>query len=631
MQTARDHDQARPADQQDGATTGQEPDDAPPADRAVERPCAIEHHGVIGDLRTMMLVTHDGEIDFGCAPDFDSPGLFARLLDEDAGGFSVRPSSWDTTHQYYLPSSAVLATRFSSERGCLEVLDAMVPEEALPEGVDRRPLLVRLVRVLDGEQDVVVDCRPAFDWGRAPHEAERVDGVGVRFSAGDDALVLRSSTALEVEDGTARARVHLRRGEELALVLHWGDLAAGERGDVGAVEVQRLLDATHAWWRTWTRRSTYRGRWRETVMRSAITLKLLTYAPTGAVVAAGTTSLPEEMGGERNWDYRYAWLRDAAFTTFALMTLGFTEETDAFLAWLEQRMATTGEDGLLPVYTVRGDVPPHEEELDHLAGFGGSRPVRTGNAAFAQRQLDSYGEVLDSIYLYNKIKPISYDIWTEVVDTLEWLAEHAADADAGLWESRGEPRRNTYSQAMVWVAFERALRLSRQRGLPAPRQRWEECADAAYRRVQTEGLDPRTGGYRVSAQSDQLDASLLMLPLVKFAGPTDPRFAATLAELERELVVDCLVRRYPTDGADGLDGGEGFFITCSFWYAEALSSAGRVDEAEEVFEKTLRFSNHLGLFAEEVSATGHQLGNFPQALSHLALISAAVHLDRALG
>jgi len=604
---------------------------AAPADQGVQRPCPVEDHGVVGDLRTLMLVTRDGEVDFACAPDFDSPGVFAGLLGEGGGGFSVRPTAWDTTHQYYLPSSAVLATRFSSRRGTLEVLDGMVPAEALPGGdAARRPLLVRLVRVLDGEQEVVVDCRPGFDWGRAAHGAREVEG-GVCFTAGDEQLLLRSSHALAAEDGAARGRVLLRRGQALALVLHWGDAAPGERGADVREEAQRLLDATHAYWRRWAHRSSYRGRWREVVMRSAITLKLLTYAPTGAVVAAGTTSLPEEVGGARNWDYRYAWLRDAAFTTFALMTLGFSDETDAFLAWLEQRMAEAGEQGLLPVYTVRGERPPREQELDHLAGYAGSRPVRTGNAASYQRQLDSYGEVLDSIYLYNKVRPISWDIWTQVVETLEWLAEHAEDADAGLWESRGEPRRNTFSQVMVWVAFERALRLSRQRGLPAPRERWEACADAAYRRVQEEGLDPSTGGYRVSAGRDQLDASLLMLPLVKFAGPTDPRFAATLAALEDRLVVDCLVRRYPTDGADGLDGGEGFFVACSFWYAEALSSAGRLDEAEEVFEKALRFSNHLGLFAEEVSATGHQTGNFPQALSHLALISAAVHLDRALG
>ncbi|MEJ5866852.1 glycoside hydrolase family 15 protein [Pseudokineococcus sp. 5B2Z-1] len=604
-------------------------------DQQVQRPCAVEDHGVVGDLRSIMLVTKDGEVDFACAPDFDSPGIFAGLLGEGGGGFSVRPTAWDTTHQYYLPSSAVLATRFSSRRGCLEVLDGMVPEEALPDDdaearPGRRPLLVRLVRVLDGEQEVVVDCRPGFDWGRAPHEAEAVDG-GVRFRAGEEQLVLRSSHPLDVEDGAARGRVLLRRGDALALVLHWGELAPEEGGEVGREEAQRLLDATHAYWRDWVRRSSYRGRWREIVHRSAITLKLLTYAPTGAVVAAGTTSLPEEVGGARNWDYRYAWLRDAAFTTFALMTLGFPDETDAFLAWLEERMAAAGDEGLLPVYTVRGERPPDEEVLEHLGGYAGSRPVRTGNAAYAQRQLDSYGEVMDSIYLYNKVRPISWDIWTQVVDMLDWLADHAADPDAGLWESRGEPRRNTYSQVMVWVAFERALRVSRQRGLPAPRQKWEACADAAYRRVQEEGLDPRTGGYRVSAGSDQLDASLLMLPLVKFAGPTDPRFAATLEALRSELVVDCLVRRYPTDGTDGLDGGEGYFVACSFWYAEALSSAGRSQEAEEVFEKTLRFSNHLGLFAEEVSATGHQTGNFPQALSHLALISAAVHLDRELG
>ncbi|ROP42772.1 glycoside hydrolase family 15 protein [Pseudokineococcus lusitanus] len=616
-------------DVQDGNGSGTEDGEG----RRPVHPCPVEDHGVVGDLRTVMLVTREGEVDFGCVPDFDGPAVFARLLDDDAGSFAVRPTAWDTTHQYYLPSSAVLATRFSSARGCLEVLDLMVPVEALPEGEKPgRPLLVRLVRVLDGEQDVVVDCRPRPDWGRVEPVTTAVDGVGARFDVPDGApLVLRSSVPLEVDGAAATARVHLRRGEQLALLLHLGE-PEDDNAASAVADAQRLLDRTHEWWRAWVRRSTYTGRWREVVHRSAITLKLLTYAPTGAVVAAGTTSLPEEPGGERNWDYRYAWLRDAAWTTFALMTLGFTDETDAFLGWLEERMTEADRDeGLLPVYTVRGERPPEEVTLDHLAGFAGSRPVRTGNAAAAQRQLDSYGELLDSIYLYNKVRPISWDMWSRVVEALEWLVEHGADADAGLWESRGEPRRNTYSQVMVWVAFERALRISRQRGLPAPRGRWEACADAAYRRVQEEGLDERTGGYRVSADSDTLDASLLMLPLVKFAGPTDPRYAATLAALEEQLVVDCLVRRYPTDGADGLDGDEGFFVACSFWYAEALARAGRVDEAEEAFEKTLRFSNHLGLFAEEVSATGHQAGNVPQALSHLALISAAVHLDRVLG
>lgn len=592
-----------------------------------ERSCAVEDHGVLGDLRTVMLVTTEGTVDFGCMPDFDSPGLFARLLDPDGGAFTLQPRDWDNSHQHYLPSSAVLATRFSSRAGCLEVTDLMVPLEVVPpEEGDERPLLVRLVRVLDGEQELLVDCLPAFDWHRRGHDAEPVDGVGVRFRSGDDVLTLRATVPLDVEDGAARTSVRMRRGETAAFVLHWGEHAE----PLTVAEAQGFHDRTLDFWQGWVARSTYRGRWREIVHRSAITLKLLTYAPTGAVVAAGTTSLPEAVGGVRNWDYRYTWLRDASFTTFALMTLGLRTETDAFLAWLEARMADAGPDGLRPVYTVHGEPPPPEEHLD-LAGFEGSRPVRIGNAAVRQRQLDSYGELLDAIYLYNKIRPVSWDMWTRVVSSLEWLAEHATDADAGLWESRGQVRRNTYSQVMVWVAFERALRLARQRGLPAPREAWEACADAAYRRVQEEGFDAGTGGYRVAAETQRLDASLLMLPLVKFAGPTDPRFDATLRAIEERLVTDGLVRRYEADGYDGVDGGEGFFVACSFWYVEALARAGRLRDAEDVFEKTLRFSNHLGLFAEEVSATGHQVGNFPQALSHLALISAAVHLDRALG
>ncbi|MEU3354468.1 glycoside hydrolase family 15 protein [Streptomyces sp. NPDC037389] len=588
----------------------------------------IEDHGVIGDLHTVALVGVDGTIDWCCLPRFDAPSVFGALLDTERGGlFSVRVRDVERTKQMYLPDSNVLLTRFLAEAAVAELYDFMVPDHPTCPASSVRQI-VRQVRMVRGSATVEVECRPAFDYARAPHTVEVVEGVGAVFAGPAGTMVLRSSVPLRAEGDAAVATVVLEPGRTLELAAQWG----GDIRPFAPGEASRLLDDTLRYWDGWLRRSTYQGRYREAVERSALVLKLLVHQPTGALVAAPTTSLPEFVGGGRNWDYRYTWVRDAAFTLYALMRLGFTEEAAAFIDWLHHRcMEAPPGTGLQVLYGIDGRSELPETVLDHLAGYRGSRPVRIGNAAANQLQLDIHGELMDSVYLYNKYgEPISYELWEALSRQLEWLEKHWEDPDDGIWETRGGRRRFTYSALMTWVAFERAMRIARHRGMPAPVERWRDAAATAYRYVQEECWSPELGAYVQYAESRTLDASLLVMPLVKFAGPSDPRFLSTVRRLEDELVSDSLVHRYRTDGTDGFSDREGTFNLCSFWYVEALARAGRVGEARYVFEKMITHANHLGLYAEEIGAAGEALGNFPQAFTHLALISAATNLDRAV-
>jgi GH15 family glucan-1,4-alpha-glucosidase len=581
----------------------------------------IAEHGLIGDLHTIALVGTDGTIDWYCCPRFDSPSVFAAILDADRGGlFRIAPDGdgWESK-QLYLPDTNVLITRFLTADGVGEVQDFMVP--AHPGRLIRRVLAVR------GQMRFVVELAPRFDYARARHEVA-LSPRGALFRSPELRLSLSTRWPLAIVDGRdVSAAIELRAGDTAAFVL--------ERGEVpepySDADIAAEFEATVAFWRRWLGGSRYVGRWREMVHRSALALKLLTYAPTGAIVAAPTTSLPEQLGGARNWDYRYTWMRDAAFTVYALLKLGFAEEAGAFMQWLEGRVRVSGPLQIMYGIDGREDLP--ELELSHLEGYMGSAPVRIGNGAATQLQLDIYGELMDAVYLCNKYgEPLYHDGWMEVTRNLEWLIDHWDQPDEGIWETRGGRRDYTYSRLMSWVAVERAIRIARQRGLPADLTRWMAVRDRIYTQIMQRGWHPGRRAFVQHYDSDVLDASLLLMPLCKFIAPTDPRWLSTLDAITAELVADSLVYRYDVQAApDGLAGEEATFSLCSFWWVEALARAGRLDDAQLAFEKMLTYANHLGLYSEEIGPTGEQLGNFPQAFTHLALISAAHNLDRRLG
>ncbi|GLR09958.1 glucoamylase [Mixta theicola] len=592
----------------------------------IKRP--IGNHGVIGDLRTCALVADDGTIDYFCWPNLDSPSVFTALLDSDeAGVFSLSPD-WKACRrqQLYLPDTNILQTRWLAAEGVAEITDYM----PICEREDSKPRIIRRLKMVRGEGRFSLRCAPVHDYARATPKAKLRDNA-VRFSAhGQPMLRLTATVPLSLDRHAAVATFSLQAGEHAEFIF-----GCAQDEHLDALQTDICFQETLHYWRDWCQQSNWRGRWREMVKRSSLALKLLTSWQYGSIAAAATFGLPEELGGERNWDYRASWIRDASFSVYALMRLGYVEEAKRFTHWVSHCVENSHHDKerLQVMYRLDSATELHESELPHLSGYAGSRPVRIGNDACQQTQLDIYGELMDAVYLSNKYgEAVSERSWHNICGTIDYLCEHWQEPDAGIWEMRGEPQHFLHSRLMCWVALDRALRLGMKRSLPMPYARWDRVRSEIRQEIWQDFRDPELGHFTATRHGKTLDASMLLMPLVRFVSATDPDWLSTLDAIKAKLVRDGMVWRYDREEtpADALSGREGSFVACSFWYVECLARAGRVEEAHFEFEKLLSYANPLGLYAEEFDFHGFALGNFPQALSHLALISAAFFLNRKL-
>ncbi|KAK8056128.1 Six-hairpin glycosidase-like protein [Apiospora rasikravindrae] len=651
----------------------------------------IENYGIIGNMRTCALVAIDGSIDFMCWPDFDSPSLFCRLLDKDKGGyFSIAPRDAPscTTKQQYLPSSGILQTRYIHEDGVVDLVDffprpkttAILSSKSFKQNAYRetqkvqeelKRWLVRRVECIRGRLALDIAIFPAFGYAREPHETKILRPV-VKSEDHSSKTVTFSSQSLklqldvtidkgenesdicpsvifkkEARPGMAGegvvAKILITEGKAVSFILR-EDSEQHVTENITTAVVDKQQNDTQSFWFNWLSKSTYKGGWREVISRSLMILKMLTYEPTGAIVAAPTFSIPEDIGGGRNWDYRCSWVRDSSFTIYILLRLGFTEEADAYMEFMNQRFVhSLKPDGGLPImFTIRGETEIPEVELEHLEGYKGSRPVRIGNGAAFHHQHDIYGELMDGIYLYNKYgKPITWDTWVSVRKMLDHVLTIMDQPDMSIWEVRNHKQHFVYSKIMMWVAFDRGLRLSEKRCLPCPnRHKWLEARDSLYEEIMEKGYNKEMGCFIQGYESrTHIDSSILIAPLVFFIAPNDPRFIGTLDRIllppeKGGLTSTGLVYRYDTQvSEDGVGGREGAFSMCTFWLVEAMTRASVYEpkylaRAINLFENMLSFSNHLSMFSEEIARSGEQLGNTPQAFSHLALISAAFNLDR---
>jgi GH15 family glucan-1,4-alpha-glucosidase len=591
----------------------------------------IENYGAIGNMRSIALVGMDGSIDFLCYPDFDSPTVFAALLDSKKGGrFLIEPQLTNMRiRQLYLPDTNILLTRFLAEEGVVELTDYMPIENDSEQPNE----IIRIVSVIRGNVHLKMCCQPRFDYARSPHRTEISNSSALFFPSENlcPPMALYSTAALRQHCQDVISEFDLQAGETATFVL--GGIRP-ERRQPEMELVGRRFQQTVRFWKTWIAKSKYKGRWREMVHRSALMLKLLISREHGSLIAAPTFSLPESIGGVRNWDYRFVWLRDAAFTLYALIRLGFVDEAEAFIDWLKGRLSDDAERGPLQVmYGIDGRQKLDEVALEYFGGYEDSRPVRIGNAAYQQLQLDVYGEMLDSIYLANKYgDPISYAGWQDVQRILEWLGKNWQRPDDGIWEVRGGAKEFLHSRLMCWVAFDRALRLAQKRSLSGPLDVWQRTRDEIRNDIFTNFWDRRLQSFVQAKGAHDVDASTLLMPMMRFISPVDPMWLSTMRAIERTLIEDTLVRRYEVERThvDGVPGGEGSFTACSFWYVECVARAGDLEKAQLLFEKLTGYANHLGLYSEQLGADGRHLGNFPQAFTHLALISAATYLDRAL-
>jgi alpha,alpha-trehalase len=589
----------------------------------------ISDYALLSDCHTAALVSRDGSIDWCCFHRFEASPVFARLLDWGKGGFfRIAPRDEYEVSRRYLPETNVLETTFRTADGGVLVLTDFVPVKRDMGHPDHH--LLRIVRCTEGEVAVKAKFEPRFDYGLTEPRLEQVaDDLAVVYG-GADALVLQSELPIGTAEVSAcTAARTLRAGEEAFVALTYSLPHELDPERLSGEEVAAKLRETEEFWREWAARCAYEGPYRDAVLRSALVLKALTNGPTGAIVAAASTSLPEEVGGERNWDYRYTWLRDSALTLNALFALGFTEEAEEYMAWLKRTTAGRAKD-LQIMYGVGGERFLPEVELDHLEGYRGSRPVRIGNGAYRQFQLDVFGELLDTVWVYRQHGGEIDDVFWEFLGRVAGaVIDRWSEPDQGIWEIRGDPKHFTYSKVMAWVALDRVVRLAELDGRDGALEEWRRVRDEIRALVEQEGVDPGTGAFTQSfADGGKHDASNLMIPIVGFVAHDDPRARATFERIVAELSADGFVYRYLTDGVDGLSGDEATFAICSFWLVECLARAGETERARSLYERLLRFCNDVGLLAEEIDPhSGELIGNFPQAFSHVGLIQAAIALD----
>jgi GH15 family glucan-1,4-alpha-glucosidase len=600
----------------------------------------IENYGIIGDLNTVALVGLNGSIDFLCFPAFNSPSLFAALLDENKGGhFEISPEFKEMkTKQLYLPDTNVLLTRFLSSEGVGEITDFMAVANQVLSRNERKgsQKLIRRVATIRGEVKYQLKCRPRFNYGREEHSASQVGPNEILFKGkGAKPLVirLRSTVPIQVADRDGVTSFSLAANQVADFLLE--EVPDGQANDQAGGEnlsdaITQQLFLTVNYWKDWVGQSTFKGRWRENVNRSALVLKLLTSSQYGSIIAAPTFSLPESIGGQRNWDYRYTWIRDASFTVYSFIRLGYTKEAGAFMAWVEKLCRDIkGQNRLGIMYSIDGNRELTESVLENFEGYKQSAPVRIGNDAYGQLQLDIYGELMDAVYLYDKyVEPISYDFWKDLEKQMDWISTNWNQPDDGIWEVRGGKKNFLYSRLSCWVALDRAMKISQARSFPR-NGNWKTERDKIYESIFSEFWDEEKKAFMQYPGSTTVDASALLMPLVRFISPKDPRWLSTLKKIEEDLVTDSLVYRYRPELAapDGFVSREGTFSMCTFWYVECLSRAGQLEKARFYFEKMLGYANHLGLFSEQLGFEGEHLGNFPQAFTHLGLISAAFNLN----